>query len=65
MHDDFCETYEETTRETKCDCRLIQLIRKDEREKIARQIAAIELEESISNALGVKMMAMAIARGEG
>ena len=35
------------------------------REEIARAIEAIEVEESVTNALGMRMLAAKVARGEG
>ena len=35
------------------------------REEIAREIEAISIEESVTNAVGMRMLAAGVARGEG
>lgn len=35
------------------------------REEIAREIEAISIEESVTNAVGMRMLAAKVARGEG
>jgi hypothetical protein len=52
------------TRDTEGNCDGTHNVVKQVRESIAREIESIEIETSITNALGMRMMAANIARGK-